>query len=252
MKIYKMISWNVNGLRAVLKKGFDEFVQKEDPDILCLQEIKLQADQVELNFLHYHDYWNYAEKKGYSGTVIFTKEKPLNAFNDMGIMHDNEGRVVTLEYDNFYLVNVYAPNSQRGLTRLEYRQLWDKDFLAYMKNLDADKPVIVCGDLNVAHKEIDLARPKDNHHNAGFTDEEREDFSHIIDAGFIDTFREFNQEGGNYSWWSYMFNARAKNVGWRIDYFVISHVLRPNLKNAFILPDAVGSDHCPVGIEIEI
>ncbi len=252
MKIYKMISWNVNGLRAVLKKGFDEFVQKEDPDILCLQEIKLQADQVELNFLHYYDYWNYAEKKGYSGTAIFTKEKPLNAFNDMGIMHDNEGRVVTLEYDNFYLVNVYAPNSQRGLTRLEYRQLWDKDFLAYMKNLDADKPVIVCGDLNVAHKEIDLARPKDNHHNAGFTDEEREDFSYIIDAGFIDTFREFNQEGGNYSWWSYMFNARAKNVGWRIDYFVISHVLRPNLKNAFILPDVMGSDHCPVGIEIEI
>ena len=248
-----MISWNVNGLRAALKKGFDDFVQNEDPDILCIQEIKLQADQVELNFSEYHDYWNYAAKKGYSGTAIFTKEKPLNSFNDMGIIkHDNEGRVITLEYENFFLVNVYTPNSQRGLTRLEYRQLWDKDFLAYMKNLETSKPVIFCGDLNVAHKEIDLARPKDNHHNAGFTDEEREDFSRILAAGFIDTFREFNQEGGNYSWWSYMFNARPNNVGWRIDYFVISEVLRPNLKNAFILAEVMGSDHCPVGIEIEL
>jgi len=246
-----MISWNVNGLRAALKKGFNDFVQDEDPDILCIQEIKLQAGQVELNFTEYHDYWNYATKKGYAGTAIFTKEKPINAFNDMGIiMHDNEGRVIALEYENFYLVNVYTPNSQRGLTRLEYRQVWDKDFLAYMKNLEAVKPIIFCGDLNVAHKEIDLARPKDNHHNAGFTDEEREDFTRIIEAGFIDTFREFDQEGGNYSWWSYMFNARVNNVGWRIDYFLISEMLKPNLKDAFILPNVMGSDHCPVGIEI--
>ncbi len=251
MKNYKMISWNVNGLRAALKKGFNDFVQDEDPDILCIQEIKLQAGQVELNFTEYHDYWNYATKKGYAGTAIFTKEKPINAFNDMGIiMHDNEGRVIALEYENFYLVNVYTPNSQRGLTRLEYRQVWDKDFLAYMKNLEAVKPIIFCGDLNVAHKEIDLARPKDNHHNAGFTDEEREDFTRIIEAGFIDTFREFDQEGGNYSWWSYMFNARVNNVGWRIDYFLISEMLKPNLKDAFILPNVMGSDHCPVGIEI--
>jgi len=251
VKNYKMISWNVNGLRAALKKGFNDFVQDEDPDILCIQEIKLQAGQVELNFTEYHDYWNYATKKGYAGTAIFTKEKPINAFNDMGIiMHDNEGRVIALEYENFYLVNVYTPNSQRGLTRLEYRQVWDKDFLAYMKNLEAVKPIIFCGDLNVAHKEIDLARPKDNHHNAGFTDEEREDFTRIIEAGFIDTFREFDQEGGNYSWWSYMFNARVNNVGWRIDYFLISEMLKPNLKDAFILPNVMGSDHCPVGIEI--
>ncbi len=253
MKKYKIISWNVNGLRAVLKKGFDNFLQDEEPDILCIQEIKLQAGQVELNFSEYHDFWNYALKKGYAGTAIFTKAKPLNAYNDMGIiMHDNEGRVIALEYENFFLVNVYTPNSQRGLTRLEYRQVWDKDFLAYMKNLEASKPVIFCGDLNVAHKEIDLARPKDNRHNAGFTDEEREDFTRIIDAGFIDTFREFNQDGGNYSWWSYMFNARANNVGWRIDYFLISKMLRPSLKDAFILPNVMGSDHCPVGIEIEL
>ena len=253
MKKSKMISWNVNGLRAVLKKGFDNFIESENPDILCIQEIKLQAHQVELNFSEYHDYWNYAEKKGYAGTAIFTKEKPINAFNDMGIiLHDNEGRIITLEYENFYLVNVYTPNSQRGLTRLEYRQVWDKDFLAYMKNLETAKPVIFCGDLNVAHKEIDLARPKDNRHNAGFTDEEREDFTRIIDAGFIDTFREFNQEGGNYTWWSYMFNARANNIGWRIDYFLISEALKPNLKDAFILPNVMGSDHCPVGIEIEL
>jgi len=174
VKNYKMLSWNVNGFRAVLKKGFDTFFHDKDPDILCIQEIKLQAGQVELNFSEYHDYWNYAAKKGYSGTAIFTKEKPINAYNDMGIiMHDNEGRIITLEYENFFLVNVYTPNSQRGLTRLEYRKVWDKDFLAYVKNLDATKPVIFCGDLNVAHKEIDLARPKDNHHNAGFTDEER-------------------------------------------------------------------------------
>jgi len=251
VKNYKMISWNVNGLRAALKKGFNDFVQDEDPDILCIQEIKLQAGQVELNFTEYHDYWNYATKKGYAGTAIFTKENQSMLLIDMGIiMHDNEGRVIALEYENFYLVNVYTPNSQRGLTRLEYRQVWDKDFLAYMKNLEAVKPIIFCGDLNVAHKEIDLARPKDNHHNAGFTDEEREDFTRIIEAGFIDTFREFDQEGGNYSWWSYMFNARVNNVGWRIDYFLISEMLKPNLKDAFILPNVMGSDHCPVGIEI--
>jgi len=253
VKTYKMISWNVNGLRAALKKGFADFVKDAQPDILCIQETKLQEGQIELDFPEYHDYWNYAKKKGYAGTAVFTKEIPVDSYNDLGItMHDNEGRIITLEYENFYLVNVYTPNAQRGLTRLEYRQVWDKDFLAYVKNLEGDKPVIFCGDLNVAHKEIDLARPESNHRNAGFTDEEREDFDKIINAGFIDTFRQFNKEGGNYSWWSYMFNARANNVGWRIDYFLVSRVLRQNLKNAFILPDVMGSDHCPVGIEIEL
>ena len=246
-----MISWNVNGLRAALKKGFTDFVKDAQPDILCIQETKLQEGQVELDLSEYHDYWNYAQKKGYAGTAVFAKESPIDSYNDV-TMHDNEGRVITLEYENFYLVNVYTPNSQRGLTRLEYRQVWDKDFLAYVKNLEGDKPVIFCGDLNVAHKEIDLARPESNHHNAGFTDEEREDFDKIINAGFIDTFREFSKEGGNYSWWSYMFNARANNVGWRIDYFLISEKLRPRLKDAFILPNVMGSDHCPVGIEIEL
>lgn len=251
MKTYKMISWNMNGLRAALKKGFTDFVKDAQPDILCIQETKLQEGQVELDLSEYHDYWNYAQKKGYAGTAVFAKESPIDSYNDV-TMHDNEGRVITLEYENFYLVNVYTPNSQRGLTRLEYRQVWDKDFLAYVKNLEGDKPVIFCGDLNVAHKEIDLARPESNHHNAGFTDEEREDFDKIINAGFIDTFREFSKEGGNYSWWSYMFNARANNVGWRIDYFLISEKLRPRLKDAFILPNVMGSDHCPVGIEIEL
>jgi len=253
MPNYKMISWNVNGLRAVLKKGFLDFLKDSDPDFLCIQETKLQEGQVDLDLPEYNDYWNYAVKKGYAGTAILTKYKPVGVYNDMGIvMHDNEGRIITLEYENFYFVNVYTPNSQRGLTRLEYRQVWDKDFLAYMKNLEGNKPVIFCGDLNVAHKEIDLARPKDNRHNAGFTDEEREDFDKIVDAGFIDTFREFNKEGGNYSWWSYMFNARANNVGWRIDYFLISQMLRPHLKDAFILSDVMGSDHCPVGIEVDL
>ncbi len=248
-----MISWNVNGLRAALKKGFADFVKDAQPDILCIQETKLQEGQVEFDLSEYHDYWNYAEKKGYAGTAILSKEAPIDSYNDLGItMHDNEGRVITLEYENFYLVNVYTPNSQRGLTRLDYRRVWDKDFLAYVKNLEGDKPVIFCGDLNVAHKEIDLARPESNHHNAGFTDEEREDFDKIINAGFIDTFRQFNKEGGNYSWWSYMFNARANNVGWRIDYFLVSDSLRSNLKDAFILSDVMGSDHCPVGIEIEM
>jgi len=241
----------MNGLRAALKKGFTDFVKDAQPDILCIQETKLQEGQVELDLSEYHDYWNYAQKKGYAGTAVFAKESPIDSYNDV-TMHDNEGRVITLEYENFYLVNVYTPNSQRGLTRLEYRQVWDKDFLAYVKNLEGDKPVIFCGDLNVAHKEIDLARPESNHHNAGFTDEEREDFDKIINAGFIDTFREFSKEGGNYSWWSYMFNARANNVGWRIDYFLISEKLRPRLKDAFILPNVMGSDHCPVGIEIEL
>lgn len=253
MMKYTMLSWNVNGFRAVLKKGFMDFLVNAGPDFLCLQEIKLQEGQVDLELSGYHDFWNYAQKKGYAGTAIFTKHEPVGVYNDMGIiMHDNEGRVITLEYENFYFVNVYTPNSQRGLTRLEYRQVWDKDFLAYIKNLEGDKPVIFCGDLNVAHKEIDLAHPESNHHNAGFTDEEREDFSRIIDAGFVDTFREFDNEGGNYSWWSYMFNARANNVGWRIDYFLISDSIRPNLKNAFILPEVMGSDHCPVGIEVEL
>ena len=250
----KLISWNVNGIRAAIKKGFLEFVKKQNPDILCIQEIKAQRAQVELDLPQYKQFWNSAKKKGYSGTLTLTKLEPISHFYEMGLeKHDGEGRVITLEFEDFYLVNVYTPNSKRGLLRLDYRHNeWDVDFLKFVKGLEKNKPVIFCGDLNVAHKEIDLARPEANRRNAGFTDEERKGMDNIINAGFIDTFREFNKEGGNYTWWSYMGRARAKNIGWRIDYFLISSSLRPKLKKAFIMPEVMGSDHCPIGIIMSI
>ena len=248
----KLISWNVNGLRAVLKKNFLEFLDAEKPDILCLQETKAEPDQVEQLWpADYTTYWNAAQKKGYSGTVIFTKTRPMEISTGIGKSHhDKEGRVVTAEYPGFFLVNVYVPNSQRELTRLAYRQEWDKDFLTYLKRLEKKKPVIFCGDLNVAHTEIDLANPKANVKNHGFTPEERAGFGALLQAGFVDTFREFEKGGGHYTWWSPMSGARERNVGWRIDYFLISAALRPKLKRAFIRPDVMGSDHCPVGIEL--
>jgi len=248
----KFISWNVNGIRAVIKKGFYDFMKQENPDIICIQETKARKEQVDLELLNYpYQYWNSAEKKGYSGTAIFSKVEPLEVYYDMNIKkHDNEGRVITLEFKNYYLVTVYTPNSKRELLRLDYRKNeWDIDFLKFVKDLEKKKPVIFCGDLNVAHKEIDLKNPSTNHRNAGFTDEEREGFSNIIDAGFIDTFREFFQEGEYYTWWSYMFQARQRNIGWRIDYFCISSILKDNLKDAFILEKVMGSDHAPIGIE---
>jgi exodeoxyribonuclease-3 len=249
----KLISWNVNGLRAVLKKKFLEFLDTEQPDILCLQETKCTPDQVEpLWPASYATFWNSAEKKGYSGTAIFTKIKPIKVHPHIDISeHDREGRVLTAEFKDFFLVNVYTPNSKRELERLPYRQLWDKDFLAYLKKLEKKKPVIFCGDLNVAHTEIDLANPKANVRNHGFTIEERDGFSAFVNAGFVDTFREFEKGGGHYTWWSPMSGARARNVGWRIDYFLISRSLRPRLQRAFIRPHVMDSDHCPVGIEIE-
>lgn len=249
----KLISWNVNGIRAVLKKGFLDFVKQENPDIICVQETKAHPEQVDLVLEDYsHHFWNSAEKKGYSGVAVFSKKEPLSVSYGVGIEeHDDEGRILTLEFEDFFLVTVYTPNSKRELLRLEYRQKWDSDFLKFTKSLEEMKPVIICGDLNVAHKEIDLANPKNNRQNAGFTDEERTGFDNLVEAGFIDTFREFNQEPGNYSWWAYMFNARANNIGWRIDYFLISSTMRPLLKDAFILPTVMGSDHCPVGILIE-
>lgn len=247
----KIISWNVNGIRAAIKKGFEAFVQQTTPDILCIQETKAQPEQVTLALPGYQQFWCSAQKKGYSGVAVFTKMQPHAVTNELGSeLHDGEGRVQTLRFPDFYLVNVYTPNAQRELTRLDYRTRWDRDFLAYLQTLEKEKPVIFCGDLNVAHKEIDLARPAQNRGNAGFTDEEREGFDNIIRAGFIDTFREFEKGGGHYSWWSYRAGAREKNIGWRIDYVCISKVLRPRLKNAFILPEVMGSDHCPVGIEI--
>ena len=249
----KLLSWNVNGLRAVLKKNFLEFLDSEKPDILCLQETKCTPDQVEQLWpSHYATYWNTAQKKGYSGTAIFTKQRPLKVLPHIGIAeHDNEGRVLTAEYEDFFLVNAYVPNSKRELERLPYRQLWDADFLKFLKKLEQKKPVIFCGDLNVAHTEIDLANPKANVRNHGFTIEGRKGFSAFVAAGFVDTFREFEKSGGHYSWWSPMSGARQRNVGWRIDYFLISQSLRPCLKKAFILPKITGSDHCPVGIEIK-
>ena len=245
----KIVSWNVNGLRAVIKNGFIDSVSTIDPDILCIQETRAHKDQISIDLSEYTKYWNSAEKKGYSGTAVFSKIEPISVSFGLGIPeHDNEGRVITLEFNDFYLVNVYTPNSQHELVRLEYRQIWDSDFLAFIKRLEETKPVVFCGDLNVAHKEIDLKNPKSNERNPGFTIEERTDFDRYIESGFIDTFREFNQEPGNYTWWSYRFNARAKNIGWRIDYFCISASLRPRLKDAFILKDVMGSDHCPVGI----
>ena len=249
----KLISWNVNGLRAVLKKNFLEFLAAERPDILCLQETKCTPDQVEQLWpASYTTFWNSAEKKGYSGTAIFTKERPLKVTPHIGVTeHDNEGRVLTAEYADFFLVNVYVPNSKRELTRLAYRQQWDKDFLAYLKKLEKKKPVIWCGDLNVAHTEIDLSNPKANVKNHGFTPEERAGFDAVVKAGFVDTFREFEKSGGHYTWWSPMSNARARNIGWRLDYFLISQSLRPQLKRATILPQVMGSDHCPVLIELK-
>ena len=248
----KIISWNVNGLRAVLRKNFLEYLESEAPDILCLQETKATPDQVEQLWpATYTTYWNSAQKKGYSGTVIFTKTRPLKVTQGIGHAdHDNEGRVVTAEFADFFLVNVYVPNSQRELARLAYRQQWDQDFLRYLKKLEKKKPVIFCGDLNVAHTEIDLANPKANVKNHGFTPEERAGFSAMVQAGFVDTFREFEKSGGHYTWWSPMSGARARNVGWRIDYFLISAAMRPRLKRAFIRPEISGSDHCPVGIEL--
>ena len=249
----KLISWNVNGIRAVLKKNFLEYVSDEAPDILCLQETKAEEHQVEALWpAHYTTYWNSAQKKGYSGTAIFTKDRPIKTSLGIGHdHHDQEGRVITAEYPEFYLVNVYVPNSQRELTRLPYRQQWDIDFLAYLKKLEKKKPVIFCGDLNVAHTEIDLANPKANVRNHGFTIEERNGFSSFVKAGFMYTFREFEKAGGHYTWWSPMGGARQRNVGWRIDYFLISSAFRPQLQKAFIRTKILGSDHCPVGIEIK-
>ena len=249
----KIISWNVNGIRAVMKKGFPDFVKKYDPDILCLQETKAHPDQVDELLNDYeHHFWNSADKKGYSGTAIFSKIKPLNVSYGGGIdVGDTEGRIVTAEFDEFFLVNVYTPNSKRGLARLDYRQEWDKLFFNYLKELEKSKPVITCGDLNVAHTEIDLARPKNNTKNAGFTPQERSGFQKYLDNGFLDTFRIFNQDPENYTWWSYMFNARAKNLGWRIDYFLTSEKLKKNIISAEILKDVMGSDHCPVTLNLK-
>jgi len=249
----KLISWNVNGLRAVLRKNFLEFLDAEKPDILCLQETKCGPDDVEqLWTARYSTHWNCAEKKGYAGTALFSHLRPNVVTTGINIAnHDRDGRVLTAEFADFFVVNVYVPNSQRELTRLAYRQEWDRDFLRYLKKLERRKPVIFCGDLNVAHTELDLANPKSNMKNHGFTPEERSGFSALLDAGFIDTFREFERAGGHYSWWSPMPGVRARNIGWRLDYILISPALRPRLKRAFILKDVLGSDHCPVGIEIE-
>lgn len=249
----KLISWNVNGLRACVQKGFLEFFNEIDADIFCIQESKLQEGQIELPLEGYHQYWNYALKKGYSGTAVFTKKEPISVSYGLGIEeHDQEGRVITLEFEEFYLVTVYTPNSQNGLARLDYRMEWENEFRSYLLALDAKKPVIACGDLNVAHKEIDLKNPKTNRKNAGFTDEERGKFSELLEAGFVDSFRYFypDQEG-IYSWWSYRFSARAKNAGWRIDYFVTSERIKEKLQDAKIHTEVMGSDHCPVELTVE-
>lgn len=254
MAIKKLISWNVNGLRACINKGFIEYFDKVDADIFCLQETKLQKGQIEWAKSGYYEYWNYAEKKGYSGTAIFTKEKPLSVSYGIGInKHDREGRVITLKYPKFYMVTVYTPNSQRELARLDYRMEWETDFQDYLKELEESKPVIVTGDMNVAHKEIDLKNPKTNRENAGFTDEERGKMTELLNAGFIDTYRYFYPDKeGMYSWWSYMFKAREKNAGWRIDYFLVSQALEKKLVGADIHTDIMGSDHCPVELMIEL
>ena len=249
----KFISWNVNGLRAVVQKGFMDFFNEIDADIFCLQETKLQAGQIDLQTPGYYQYWNYAQKKGYSGTAIFTKKEPVSVFYGLGIEeHDKEGRVITLEFEDFFFITVYTPNSQDGLARLDYRMKWEDDFLAYVKKLEEKKPVIYCGDLNVAHKEIDLKNPKTNRKNAGFSDEERAKFTKVTESGLVDTFRYFypDQEG-IYSWWSYRFKAREKNAGWRIDYFVVSEALKDRLVDAKIHTEIFGSDHCPVELEMK-
>ena len=246
----KLVSWNVNGLRACMGKGFMDFFKEADADIFCIQESKLQEGQISLELPGYHQYWNYAVKKGYSGTAIFTKEEPLSVSYGLGLEeHDQEGRVITLEFPDFYMVTVYTPNSQDGLARLDYRMTWEEEFLKYLKKLEEKKPVIFCGDLNVAHKEIDLKYPKTNRKNAGFTDEEREKFSVLLENGFIDTFRYFYPDLKDaYSWWSYRFHAREKNAGWRIDYFLVSPQLKERLEDAVIYKDVFGSDHCPVAL----
>ena len=250
----KFISWNVNGLRAVVGKGFADIFNEIDADFFCLQETKLQEGQIDLSFEGYESYWNYAEKKGYSGTAIFTKHTPLSVSYGIGVdEHDHEGRVITLEYDSFYLVTVYTPNSQDGLKRLDYRMSWEDDFLAYIKALDEKKPVIYCGDLNVAHQEIDLKNPKSNRKNAGFTDEERGKMTTVLESGFTDTWRSLNPDAeGVYSWWSYRFNARKNNAGWRIDYFIVSDRIVDKIEDAKILTDIYGSDHCPVELDMDL
>ncbi|MGO2117333.1 MAG: exodeoxyribonuclease III [Fusobacterium sp.] len=249
----KFISWNVNGIRACVKKGFLDFFNEVDADIFCLQETKLQEGQIDLELKGYHQYWNYAERKGYSGTALFTKKKPLNVTYGMDIEeHDKEGRIITAEYEDFYFVTIYTPNSKTKLERLEYRMTWEDDFKAYLKNLEKSKPVIFCGDLNVAHKEIDLKNPKANKKNAGFTEEERGKFTNLVEDGFIDTFRYFYPDAiEQYSWWSYRFSARTRNAGWRIDYFMVSKALENRLESAKIHNEILGSDHCPVEVVIK-
>lgn len=254
----KLISWNVNGLRAVINKGFKEFFKEIDADIFCIQETKMQEAQLDENILEifegYNAYWNSAEKKGYSGTAIFTKQKPLKVTYGIGKEeHDKEGRVITLEFEKFYIVNIYTPNSKRELERLDYRQLWEDEIRAYLLKLKENKPVVMCGDLNVAHTEIDLKNPKTNRKNAGFTDEERAKMTELLNAGFVDTFRyKYPEVEGKYSWWSYMFHAREKNAGWRIDYFIVSENLKDKIEDAKILDDIYGSDHCPVELDLNI
>ena len=254
----KLISWNVNGLRAVVNKGFKEFFKEIDADIFCIQETKMQEAQLDENILEifegYNAYWNSAEKKGYSGTAIFTKQKPLNVTYGIGKEeHDKEGRVITLEFEKFYIVNIYTPNSKRELERLDYRQLWEDEIRAYLLKLKENKPVVMCGDLNVAHTEIDLKNPKTNRKNAGFTDEERAKMTELLNAGFVDTFRyKYPEVEGKYSWWSYMFHAREKNAGWRIDYFIVSENLKDKIEDAQILDNIYGSDHCPVELDLNI
>ena len=250
----KLISWNVNGIRACVNKGFKDFFNEIDADIFCIQETKCQPDQIDLEFKGYNSFWNSAEKKGYSGTAIYTKEKPINVTYGIGIEeHDKEGRVITLEFEKFYMVNIYTPNSKRSLERLDYRQIWEDEIRNYLLTLKKQKPVIMCGDLNVAHKEIDLKNPKTNRGNAGFTDEEREKMSELLQSGFIDTFRYlYPTKEEAYSWWSYMGRAREKNIGWRIDYFIVSDNIKDKIIEAKIHPNVMGSDHCPVELDIEL
>ncbi|QVK19009.1 exodeoxyribonuclease III [Mycoplasmatota bacterium] len=247
----RFVSWNVNGLRACMKKGFKDFFDQMDADIFAIQETKMQEDQKEFDFKGYYEYWNSADKKGYSGTLIYTKEKPINVMYGIDSKYNDEGRIITLEFADFYFVTVYVPNSQRELMRLDYRMEFEDDFREYLKKLDSVKPVIMCGDLNVAHQEIDLKNPKTNKKNAGFTIEERTKFSNLLESGFTDTFRFLYPEEIKYTWWSYMFKAREKNAGWRIDYFIISNRLEKRLNNSLIFTDVIGSDHCPIALDFE-
>lgn len=250
----RLISWNVNGIRACVNKGFKDFFKTIDADIFCIQETKCQEGQIELEFPGYTSYWNSAEKKGYSGTAIFTKKEPISVYYGIGKEeHDKEGRVITLEFEEYYMVNIYTPNSKRELERLDYRCIWEDEIRSYLLKLNKTKPVIMCGDLNVAHKEIDLKNPKTNHHNAGFTDEERNKMTQLLDAGFTDSFRHiYPDKEEQYTWWSYMGHAREKNIGWRIDYFIVSNDAKTKIQDAYIFPDIYGSDHCPIGLKINI